>query len=206
MRTHQLMWEPVYPQGRQPVLVRVNVPYRLRQLLVHRLEMESRHYDVLFLGTGGNSPRCWGHCQHMAACVVHRSCRLRWLPAMTGPSPTVFTDEGKVLKVGLAGGVSHGTEVISLEEISVTKVWESRPGPDHAASHHPVAPSLQASAASHQSLSGRSLVSLLVAPTCPARQAMLLAWRGARGRGSQVISQLPIQSLGGVGEAHRSLN
>ncbi|KAF1471501.1 Semaphorin-3D, partial [Pygoscelis antarcticus] len=82
MRTHQLMWEPVYPQGRQPVLVRVNVPYRLRRLLVHRLETESRHYDVLFLGT----------------------------------------DEGKVLKVGLAGGVSRGTEVISLEEISVTKV------------------------------------------------------------------------------------
>ncbi|KFQ90780.1 Semaphorin-3D, partial [Nipponia nippon] len=82
MRTHQLMWEPVYPQGRQPVLVRVNVPYRLRQLLVHRVETESRHYDVLFLGT----------------------------------------DEGKVLKVGLAGGVSRGTEVISLEEISVTKV------------------------------------------------------------------------------------
>ncbi|NXO49701.1 SEM3D protein, partial [Aramus guarauna] len=82
MRTHQLMWEPVYPQGRQPVLVRVNVPYRLRRLLVHRLELESRHYDVLFLGT----------------------------------------DEGKVLKVGLAGGVSHGTEVISLEEIGVTKV------------------------------------------------------------------------------------
>uniref|UniRef100_A0A8C0FC36 Semaphorin 3D n=1 Tax=Bubo bubo TaxID=30461 RepID=A0A8C0FC36_BUBBB len=86
MRTHQLMWEPVYPQGRQPVLVRVNVPYRLRRLLVHRLEMESRHYDVLFLGT----------------------------------------DEGKVLKVGLAGGVSHGTEVISLEEISVTKVQEQQ--------------------------------------------------------------------------------
>ncbi|NWS39814.1 SEM3D protein, partial [Probosciger aterrimus] len=82
MRTHQLMWEPVYPQGRQPVLARVNVPYRLRRLLVHRLEMENRHYDVLFLGT----------------------------------------DEGKVLKVGLAGGVSRGTEVISLEEISVTKV------------------------------------------------------------------------------------
>ncbi|NXX49574.1 SEM3D protein, partial [Tricholaema leucomelas] len=82
MRTHQLMWEPVYPLGRQPVLLRVNVPYRLRRLLVHRLEMESRHYDVLFLGT----------------------------------------DEGKVLKVGLARGVSRGIEVISLEEISVTKV------------------------------------------------------------------------------------
>ncbi|NWV04334.1 SEM3D protein, partial [Ptilonorhynchus violaceus] len=82
MRGHQLMWEPVYPQGRQPALVRVNVPYRLRRLLVHRLEMESRHYDVLFLGT----------------------------------------DDGKVLKVGLAGGVSRGPEVISLEEIGVTKV------------------------------------------------------------------------------------
>ncbi|XP_025962378.1 semaphorin-3D-like isoform X1 [Dromaius novaehollandiae] len=82
MRSHQLMWEPVYPQGRQPVLVRVNVPYRLQRLLVHRVEMESRHYDVLFLGT----------------------------------------DEGKVLKVGLASGASQGTEEISLEEISVSKV------------------------------------------------------------------------------------
>ncbi|NXB25348.1 SEM3D protein, partial [Rhagologus leucostigma] len=82
VRGHQLMWEPVYPQGRQPVLVRANVPYRLRRLLVHRLDTESRHYDVLFLGT----------------------------------------DDGKVLKVALAGGASRGPEVISLEEISVTKV------------------------------------------------------------------------------------
>ncbi|NXQ46937.1 SEM3D protein, partial [Catharus fuscescens] len=82
MRSHQLMWQPVYPQGRQPVLVRVNVPYRLRRLLVHRLDTDSRDYDVLFLGT----------------------------------------DDGKVLKVALAGGASRGPEVISLEEISVTKV------------------------------------------------------------------------------------
>ncbi|NXP41185.1 SEM3D protein, partial [Leiothrix lutea] len=86
MRSHQLMWEPVYPQGGQPVLVRVNVPYRLRRLLVHRLDTQSREYDVLFLGT----------------------------------------DDGKVLKVALAGGVSHGPEVISLEEISVTKVQAAR--------------------------------------------------------------------------------
>ncbi|XP_030139359.4 semaphorin-3D [Taeniopygia guttata] len=82
VRSHQLMWEPVYPQGRQPVLLRVNVPYRLRRLLVHRLDAESREYDVLFLGT----------------------------------------DDGRVLKVALAGGVSRGPEVISLEEITVTKV------------------------------------------------------------------------------------
>ena len=188
MRSHQLMWEPVYPQGRQPVLVRVNVPYRLRQLLVHRLETESRHYDVLFLGTGGNSPQLWGCCHCRAACMAHRSCRLGWLRALTAPSPAVFTDEGKILKVGLAGGVSHGTEVISLEEISVTKVREARAGPrwlDHAASPRPVASSLQAPAASHWPLLGRSLASLLVAPTCPDRQVMLLAWRGVRGTGAK---------------------
>uniref|UniRef100_A0A8C3T8X9 Semaphorin 3D n=1 Tax=Chelydra serpentina TaxID=8475 RepID=A0A8C3T8X9_CHESE len=78
MRNHQLMWGPVYPVGRKPILVRANVPYRLRQLLVDRVETESGHYDVLFLGT----------------------------------------DEGKVLKVGLAGGRGQDSEEISLEEIS----------------------------------------------------------------------------------------
>lgn len=69
MRSHQLMWEPVYPQGGQPVLVRVNVPYRLRRLLVHRLDAQSREYDVLFLGTGGSSPPLRERCHHGAACV-----------------------------------------------------------------------------------------------------------------------------------------
>ncbi|NXX82792.1 SEM3D protein, partial [Urocolius indicus] len=83
MRSHQLMWEPVYPRGRRPVLARVNVPYRLRRLLVHRLDSDGRPFHVLFLGT----------------------------------------DQGKVLKVGLAGAMDRGgPEVISLEEIGVTKV------------------------------------------------------------------------------------
>uniref|UniRef100_A0A8C4W849 Semaphorin 3D n=1 Tax=Gopherus evgoodei TaxID=1825980 RepID=A0A8C4W849_9SAUR len=55
MRNHQLMWGPVYPLGRKPILMRANVPYRLRQLLVDRVETESGHYDVLFLGTGRGS-------------------------------------------------------------------------------------------------------------------------------------------------------
>lgn len=67
VRSHQLMWEPVQPEGRQPVLVRVNVPYRLRRLLVHRLETESRHYDVLFLGTGRASAQLWGRVHHTVA-------------------------------------------------------------------------------------------------------------------------------------------
>lgn len=58
MRTHQLMWEPIYPLRHKPILVKVNVPYRLRQLLVHRLETENRHYDILFLGTGRGFVAC----------------------------------------------------------------------------------------------------------------------------------------------------
>uniref|UniRef100_A0A8C8RPK0 Semaphorin-3D n=1 Tax=Pelusios castaneus TaxID=367368 RepID=A0A8C8RPK0_9SAUR len=77
MRSHQLMWGSVYPLGRKPILVRVNVPYRLRQLLVDRVETAAGHYDLLFLGT----------------------------------------DEGKVLKVGLANGRGQDSEEISLEEI-----------------------------------------------------------------------------------------
>lgn len=64
MRSHQLMWEPVYPQGGQPVLLRVNVPYRLRRLLVHRLDTHGRDYDLLFLGTGGSSSRLRERCHH----------------------------------------------------------------------------------------------------------------------------------------------
>ncbi|XP_075795583.1 semaphorin-3D-like isoform X2 [Pelodiscus sinensis] len=81
MRSHQLMWDPVYPLGREPVLLRVNVPYRLRQLLVDRVETDAGPYDVLFLGT----------------------------------------DQGRVLKVGLAGGRGQGSREVSLEELSVSK-------------------------------------------------------------------------------------
>lgn len=110
MRAHQLMWEPIHPLGRRPVLLRANVPYRLRQLLVHRLEAEGRHYDVLFLGTGQGSARRWGW---------GRVCAQRQTP--TPQHLSVLADDGKVLKVGLPG--EAGAEAVSLEEISVTEVW-----------------------------------------------------------------------------------
>lgn len=94
----------------------------------------------------------------------------------------MFTDEGKILKVGLAGGASRGTEVISLEEISVTKVREARAGLrwlDHTAAPRPAASSLQDPVSSHWPLSRRSLASLLGIPTRPDWQAMLVARRGA---------------------------
>ncbi|KAI2650233.1 Semaphorin-3D [Labeo rohita] len=51
MRTHQLMWEPVMPIHRHPVFTRINAPYRLKKLVVDRVDAEDGQYDVLHLGT-----------------------------------------------------------------------------------------------------------------------------------------------------------
>lgn len=55
-RNHPLMWRPVYPALRQPVLVKANVPYKLRQIVVDRVEAEDGQYDVMFIGTGVRPP------------------------------------------------------------------------------------------------------------------------------------------------------
>ncbi|KAL8212326.1 UNVERIFIED_CONTAM: hypothetical protein K2H54_043505 [Gekko kuhli] len=82
MRTHHLMWDSIYPLHWKPVLMRVNVPFQIKQLLVDRVETASGHVDVLFLGT----------------------------------------DEGKVLKVGIASMRGQDPQEISLEEISISKM------------------------------------------------------------------------------------
>ncbi|XP_023667052.1 semaphorin-3D [Paramormyrops kingsleyae] len=51
MRGHQLMWEPVLPINRRPVFMRVSAPYRLRKIVVDRVDAEDGQYDVLYLGT-----------------------------------------------------------------------------------------------------------------------------------------------------------
>ena len=51
-RSHPLMWRPVYPALRQPVLVKANLPYKLKQIVVDRVEAEDGQYDVMFIGTG----------------------------------------------------------------------------------------------------------------------------------------------------------
>lgn len=48
------MWRPVYPALRRPVLVKANVPYKLTQIVVDRVEAEDGQYDVMFVGTGGS--------------------------------------------------------------------------------------------------------------------------------------------------------
>ncbi|XP_054834742.1 semaphorin-3D-like [Eublepharis macularius] len=82
MRTHHLMWDPIYPLHWKPVMMRVNVPFQIKQILVDRMETEAGHVDVLFLGT----------------------------------------DEGKVLKVGIASMRGQDPQEISLEEISISKM------------------------------------------------------------------------------------
>uniref|UniRef100_A0A3Q4G4E2 Sema domain, immunoglobulin domain (Ig), short basic domain, secreted, (semaphorin) 3bl n=1 Tax=Neolamprologus brichardi TaxID=32507 RepID=A0A3Q4G4E2_NEOBR len=50
-RSHPLMWRPVYPALRRPVLVKANIPYKLKQIVVDRVEAEDGQYDVMFIGT-----------------------------------------------------------------------------------------------------------------------------------------------------------
>ncbi|XP_053932982.1 semaphorin-3G isoform X2 [Cuculus canorus] len=54
-RAHPLMYKPVYPWHRRPLLVKTDLPYRLRQLVVDRVEAEDGQHDVLFLGTDAGS-------------------------------------------------------------------------------------------------------------------------------------------------------
>uniref|UniRef100_H3B8Q9 Si:dkey-49n23.1 n=1 Tax=Latimeria chalumnae TaxID=7897 RepID=H3B8Q9_LATCH len=51
MRTHQLMWDSVYPVKREPILIRMDSRFRIRRIVVDRVEADDGHYDVLFLGT-----------------------------------------------------------------------------------------------------------------------------------------------------------
>ncbi|NXI49691.1 SEM3G protein, partial [Chloroceryle aenea] len=54
-RTHPLMYKPVYPWHRRPLLVKTDLPYHLHQLVVDRVEAEDGQHDVLFLGTDAGS-------------------------------------------------------------------------------------------------------------------------------------------------------
>ncbi|XP_065543021.1 semaphorin-3G isoform X2 [Lathamus discolor] len=54
-RAHPLMYKPVYPRHRRPLLVKTDLPHRLRQLVVDRVEAEDGQQDVLFLGTDAGS-------------------------------------------------------------------------------------------------------------------------------------------------------
>uniref|UniRef100_A0A671LYT7 Sema domain-containing protein n=1 Tax=Sinocyclocheilus anshuiensis TaxID=1608454 RepID=A0A671LYT7_9TELE len=50
-RTHPLMWRPIYPSQRKPLLLRTGAPYRLTHITVDRTQAEDGYYDVMFIGT-----------------------------------------------------------------------------------------------------------------------------------------------------------
>ncbi|NXA05158.1 SEM3G protein, partial [Sapayoa aenigma] len=50
-RAHPLMYKPVYPRHHRPLLVKTDLPYRLHQIVVDRVEAEDGQHDILFLGS-----------------------------------------------------------------------------------------------------------------------------------------------------------
>ncbi|XP_067325004.1 semaphorin-3E isoform X2 [Anolis sagrei] len=50
-RSHPLMYQPVRPVHKKPVLVKTDGKYKLQQIAVDRVEAEDGQYDVLFIGT-----------------------------------------------------------------------------------------------------------------------------------------------------------
>lgn len=46
------MYKSVYPLTGGPVFTRINVDYRLTQIVVDHVMAEDGQYDVIFLGTG----------------------------------------------------------------------------------------------------------------------------------------------------------
>ncbi|XP_019399197.1 PREDICTED: semaphorin-3D [Crocodylus porosus] len=51
IRRHPLMYKSVYPVTGGPVFTRINVDYRLTQIVVDHVMAEDGQYDVIFLGT-----------------------------------------------------------------------------------------------------------------------------------------------------------
>ncbi|KAM5237265.1 semaphorin-3E [Ctenodactylus gundi] len=50
-RSHPLMYHPIKPAHKKPILVKTDGKYNLRQIAVDRVEAEDGQYDVLFIGT-----------------------------------------------------------------------------------------------------------------------------------------------------------
>lgn len=68
VRNHPLMFNPIYPVGRRPLVVRTNADYRYTAVVVDQVAAADGSYQVLFLGTGESRA-------HKKAAVVFGVCR-----------------------------------------------------------------------------------------------------------------------------------
>lgn len=58
VRNHPVMFNPIYPVGRRPLVVRTNADYRYTSVAVDQVAAADGNYQVLFLGTGESQHRC----------------------------------------------------------------------------------------------------------------------------------------------------
>lgn len=56
IKRHPVMFKSVYPVAGGPTFKRINVDYRLTQIVVDHVVAEDGQYDVMFLGTGMLKP------------------------------------------------------------------------------------------------------------------------------------------------------
>lgn len=52
VRNHPVMFNPIYPVGRRPLVVRTNANYKYTSVAVDQVMAADGNYQVLFLGTG----------------------------------------------------------------------------------------------------------------------------------------------------------
>ncbi|KAG7247715.1 hypothetical protein CRUP_006535 [Coryphaenoides rupestris] len=52
VRNHPVMFNPVYPVGRRPLVVRTGAGYKYTSVAVDQVAASDGNYQVLFLGTG----------------------------------------------------------------------------------------------------------------------------------------------------------
>ncbi|KAI4785747.1 hypothetical protein KUCAC02_037580, partial [Chaenocephalus aceratus] len=99
-----LMWDPVLPLGRRPVLTRVNSTSILKRVVVDRVEAEDGAYEVLHLGTGFSIKK---RNERRMFCTRHPN--------------VLFNDQtmGEVVKAVSVAKDNLETEEIILEELTV---------------------------------------------------------------------------------------
>lgn len=105
IRSHPLMFHPVYPTHRRPLVVRTGVDYRFTALVVDQVDAVDGRYEVLFLGTGE------------APAGVRRNLIVGHFILMC-PS----LDQGTVQKVIVLPKDPTSMEELTLEEVEVFRV------------------------------------------------------------------------------------
>lgn len=108
IRAHPLMFHPVYPIHRRPLVVRTGVDYRFTALVVDQVDAVDGRYEVLFLGTGETAAG-------LMALFRQENVDLKY-------DSSLFPDRGTVQKVIVLPKDPTSMEELTLEEVEVFRV------------------------------------------------------------------------------------